>query len=102
MTNLKINKDYKYSYPYGAIEGPVLYVKKGDYAGLALHIESSYIESSVDILGVEKNDLHYAYNIRKMWTSAIVNPDKPTSISLNSGDQQFIYELVYSFIKETN
>lgn len=99
MEELKLNKDFKYSYPFGAVEGPVLYVKKGNYAGLVVHLESSWLESSTTDKGT-KHDLKYTYNIRNMWKSAIVSSDK--KITLNNADQEFIYSLVYSFIKAIN
>ena len=99
--DLKINRDYKYGYPYGAIEGPVLTVKRGKYVGPRLHIESSYLESSVSALNESENKLHYTYSIRRMWTTAI-DKDRPNTVSLGKCDQEFIYKLILSFIKETN
>ena len=99
IEKLKINKDFKYSYPFGAVEGPVLYVKKGEYTGLAVHLEASWLETSTT-KNETKHELKYTYNIRSMWKGVPKSSDK--KISLNSNDQEFIYSLVYSFIKATN
>lgn len=99
MEDLKINKDYKFGYPLGLEEGPVIVVKKGAYVGLIVHLEASWLESTT-VHSKTNHTLHYKYNIRKMWNSAGKIIGK--KITLDNDAQEFIYSLVHSFIKATN
>ena len=97
---LKYRRDFKFSYPYGITEGPLIRVLRGKYEGLSVHLESSHIESSSKDGEKLDHSLHFTYNIRKMWKGATETDEKKFTIT--SDDQKFIYNLIYNFIRETN
>ena len=101
VQDLKINKDYKYGYPFGLKEGAVLHVKTGGYSGLSVHLTSSWLESA-RVNNRTKHELTYTYSIINLWKKAPQIFKDTNKIILNSADQEFIYALVHSFIKATN
>ena len=94
-----INKDYKYAYPFGAVAGPVITIISGNYDGLVVHLKSSHIEIT-QITESHEYKLHYDYKILRLWKSSTMKLEN--GIKLCNDDQQFIYELILSFIKYTN
>lgn len=111
---MKLNKDYKYAYPLGLVEGPVITIKTGPYEGLILHLESSHIndtqrtqlyedfrikleESHIEAIEQQTKSLHFTYNIRKMWRTYDAE-----ILTITQEDQKFIYDLITNFINETN
>jgi hypothetical protein len=96
---LKLNKDFKYAYPFGVTAGPVLTVLKGNFKELAVHYKSSHIESVADGQEKPKHSFNYSYSVINPWKKAEV---KDSKLELNPEAQEYISSLLYNFVKEMN
>ena len=97
---LKLDRDYAYSYPMGNGSGPFIQSLRGEYKGLTIHLEGSWLESSSTIKKKIDHNLHYIYNVKAMWNS--YESDGTNKISLTSAAQEFIYALIFNYIRDDN
>ena len=99
IQKLTLNKDYKYSFPYGMHDSPQLEVISGNYEGLKFDI----VTSDVSKLSNESNfKMNCSYKILKVWNNISSEKVNGEVITLYEDDNKYIASLVYNFIREFN
>lgn len=96
---LILNKDFKYSFPYGQYTEPQIEVLQGEYKGLKFDIMTSGISKSSD---EPDHKLTYTFKILKTWETMDTSKIQGETLLLDSDDNKYIGELVYNFIKVFN
>lgn len=94
-----LNKDFKYSFPYGEWAEPQIEVIAGKYKGLVFDVMSSAV---VKVSDEDSYTLNYDFKILKVWESITEQQFQQNTITLYEEDSKYIGELIYSLIKHLN